>query len=78
MGKIGGMGRTRQRRVRPGNHSDGEGGDEEHPFDQGGENNRGHQNRGGGTRIAAGGFGGLGADETDAEAGTEGGQRDCE
>jgi len=45
--------------------------DEEHPFDQGGENNRGHQDRGGRTRIATGGFGSLGTDETDAETGTK-------
>ena len=56
----------------------GEGGKDEHPFDEGGENDRDHEDRGGGTRIAAGGFRGLGAEDADAETGAERGQGDVD
>jgi len=52
--------------------------DKEDPFRQSCEDDGVHQNRGGGTRIAASGFCGLGAEQTDAESGTEGGKGDVD
>ena len=57
---------------------DGEGGQDEHPFCKGGQNDGDHQNWGGGTWVAAGGFSGLRAEDADAKAAAEGGEGDCE
>ncbi|MGE9268867.1 MAG: hypothetical protein ACQKBY_12295 [Verrucomicrobiales bacterium] len=58
--------------------ADSEGGQNEDTFNQCGQNDGDHEDRGGGAWVTTGGLSGFETEKTDADGGTEGGEGDCE